>query len=59
MELYASLKPQRVSLCEVASPEDPVVDSNALRNKGRSVGIQAATMTTFCSILSCKLAQAW
>lgn len=57
MELYESLKPDSVPLCELASPEELVLDLNALRNKGRSVGIQAATMTTFCSILSWRLAQ--
>lgn len=57
LELYEGLKPEPVPLREVTSPEEPVVDLNTLRNKGRSVGIQAATMTTFCSILSWRLAQ--
>lgn len=56
-KLYESLKPEPVSFCEVASPVEPMVDLNTLRNKGRRVGIQAATITTFCSILDWKLAQ--
>lgn len=31
--------------------EDEPLDPKALLNKGRTVGMQAATMTTFCSTL--------
>lgn len=41
--------PERV--CELLPPEEPFVELNVLRKKGRRVGIQAATMTTFCSML--------
>ena len=39
-ELHESLKPEPVRFCEVASPVEPMVDFNTLRNKGRRVGIQ-------------------
>lgn len=52
--LTGTLNPDR--LREISSPEEPLVDWNTLRKKGRRVGTHAATMTTFCSILTHKLA---
>jgi hypothetical protein len=50
--LDESLKVEFERLRELAGSVEPLVDWNVLRKNGRSVGIQAATMTTFCSILN-------
>ena len=46
-----SLKAEPERLLEVVAPDESLEDPNLLRKNGRSVGMQAATMTTFCSIL--------
>jgi hypothetical protein len=56
--LDESLKVEFERLRELAGSVEPLVDWNVLRKNGRSVGIQAATMTTFCSILILWLATA-
>lgn len=49
--LDESLNAEPGRLRELATSEEPLEDVKALRKNGRSVGIQAATMTTICLIL--------
>lgn len=43
--------PERILESSQFVPDCDLLLVNILRNKGRSVGTHAATMTTFCSIL--------
>jgi hypothetical protein len=51
VELDRILYPGPRLFLEVSPLEEPLPNLNVLRKNGRRVGIHAATMTTFCSIL--------